>query len=303
MHWNVDPVIAQLGSIELRYYGVFFAVGLLLAARAAPENFAKYDLPREHAERLTLWIPVGMLLGAHYFHLVFYQPEGLLDLPHFDADGHFVLGALFGLGSGLASHGGALGCIVALYAFWSRNGRPKWLPFHRYADAVMVTSVWVYPWVRLGNFFNSEIVGRPTDAWLGVVFDRYDAERRHAVQLYEALLYFGELAFVLWLLRRYRGRLRDGTMFYGVLGLHFALRFVAEFFKESQGIDDGWPLHLNMGHVLSAPVTIVCAVIVLGTRRFGIFPLLTPEPHTAAASVSSPAPPNTRRPTARRKSA
>ena len=302
MHWNIDPVITTIGPLELRYYGLFFALGLLLAARAAPENFASYGLPREHADRLIVWIPIGMLLGAHYFHLVFYQPEGLLDLPHFDADGHFVLGSLLGLGSGLASHGGALGCIVALYVFWRRHGRPTGAPFHRYADAVMVTSVWVYPWVRLGNFFNSEIVGRPTDASFGVVFDRFDDIPRHPVQLYEALLYFAELALVLWAHRHYGRRLRDGTMFYSVLGLHFALRFVAEFFKESQGIDEGWPLHLNMGHVLSAPVTIVCAILVFGTRRFAIFPLVTPPRNVDIPSAASRAGSGTgtRRPSARR---
>jgi prolipoprotein diacylglyceryl transferase len=293
MHWNIDPIIASVGPIELRYYGLFFALGLLLAARAAPENFATYGLPREHAERLALWIPVGMLLGAHYFHLIFYQPEGLLDLPHFDADGHFVLGSLLGLGSGLASHGGAIGCVVALYVFWRRHGNPSSVPFHRYADAVMVTSVRVYPWVRLGNFFNSEIVGRPTNAPFGVVFDRFDDVPRHPVQLYEAVLYFAELALVLWAHRHYARRLRDGTMFYSVLGLHFALRFIAEFFKESQGIDEGWPFHLNMGHVLSAPVTIVCAILVLGTRRFAMFPLLAP-PAEAQPATAAPGRPSAR---------
>jgi prolipoprotein diacylglyceryl transferase len=263
---------------------------LLLAARAAPENFESYGLPREHGERLTLWIPIGMLLGAHYFHLIFYQPEGLLDLPHFDADGHFVLGSLLGLGSGLASHGGAIGSVVALYVFWRRHGRPSWIPFHRYADAVMVTSVWVYPWVRLGNFFNSEIVGRPTDGPFGIVFDRFDPVPRHPVQLYEALLYFGEIGLVLWAHRHYARRLRDGTMFYSVLGLHFALRFIAEFFKESQGIDEGWPLHLNMGHVLSAPITIVCAILVFGTRRFALFPLISPRAETKSTAPASRAP-------------
>lgn len=100
----------------------------------------------------------------------------------------------------------------------------------------MLTAVWVFPWVRLGNFFDSEIVGRPTDS---VVFDRHDALSRHPVQLYEALLYFGELAVVLWVHRRYGRRLRDGMLFYGVLGLHFSLRVIAELFKESQGVDAG----------------------------------------------------------------
>ncbi len=277
MHWNIDPVIVFLGPIELRYYGVFFAIGLLLCAWKAPEYFDWYRLPRDHAERLTLWVPVGMLLGAHYIHLLFYETHGLFDFPHFDSDGNFVLGRFFGLGSGLASHGGALGCFIALLLFWYRNGKPLNLGFFRYTDAVMISSIWVYPWVRLGNFMNSEIVGRPTDGPFGVIFDRYYTEPRHPVQLYEAALYFGELAFAVWFAKRTARKLRTGTTFLFFLAIHFTLRFGAEFFKESQGVDEGWPYHLNMGHALSAPIVIVCLFLILATKRFNILTPLTPK--------------------------
>ncbi len=301
MHWNIDPVIVFLGPIELRYYGVCFAIGLLLCAWRAPYNFDEFRLPREHAERLTLWVPVGMLLGAHYIHLLFYETEGLFDLPHAvgsgecsfgtglsntvagwfgstpDTDCHVVLGRFFGLGSGLASHGGGLGCVLALYFFWFRYGRPLGTRYVHYADAVMVTSIWVYPWVRLGNFFNSEIVGRPTDSVFGVVFERYYSEPRHPVVLYEALMYFAELALAVWATKRYARKLRAGVFFFGFLMIHFTLRFIAEFFKESQGVDEGWPYHLNMGHALSAPIVIGCAIMIFGTKRYNLFAPLTPE--------------------------
>lgn len=306
MHWNIDPVIVFLGPIELRYYGVCFAIGLLLCAWRAPYNFDEFRLPREHAERLTLWVPVGMLLGAHYIHLLFYETEGLFDMPHVvggDActTGHawantitswapsflgvappedacrIALGRFFGLGSGLASHGGGLGCVLAVYFFWHRYGRKLGARFTDYADAVMVTSVWVYPFVRLGNFFNSEIVGRPTDSVLGVVFERYYTEPRHPVVLYEAVMYFAELAFVLWATKRYARKLRSGAFFFGLLMLHFTLRFIAEFFKESQGVDEGWPYHLNMGHALSAPIILGCAFLLFGTKRYNLLAPLTDE--------------------------
>ncbi len=305
MHWNIDPVIVFIGPIELRYYGVCFAIGLLLCAWRAPYNFDAFRLPREHAERLTLWVPVGMLLGAHYIHLLFYETEGLFDLPHVVGGetctvGHslantvtswapsflgvappedacrIALGRFFGLGSGLASHGGGLGCVLAVYFFWHRYGLPLRARFHDYTDAVMVTSVWVYPFVRLGNFFNSEIVGRPTDSVFGVVFDRYYTEPRHPVVLYEAVMYFAEIALAVWATKRYARKLRSGVFFYGFLMLHFSLRFVAEFFKESQSVDEGWPYHLNMGHALSAPIVIGCAIMIFGTKRFSVLAPLTP---------------------------
>ena len=278
----MDPVLVRIPlpwvhePLELRWYGLFFATGLLLCAWRAPHYFRRLGLPRIHAEHLTLWIPVGMLLGAHYIHLIFYETEGLFDFPHFDDDGRFVIGRFFGLGSGLASHGGGLGCVLALLAFWERNGRRLGLNFHRYADAVMVTSIWVYPWVRLGNFFNSEIVGRPTDGPLGVIFEHAGyTEPRHAVVLYEATLYFLELAFATWLLRNYANRLREGVMFYGLLALHFSLRFFCEFFKDSQHVDEGWVL--NMGHLLSAPIVVVCGAMILFTKRFSVLTPLSDE--------------------------
>lgn len=268
MRWNIDPTLVSWGPIELRYYGLLFALGLFLAAFHGPRYFRAFGLPGEHAERLTLWVPVGMLLGAHYIHLVFYEPSGLSDFRLGFQDGHPVIGRFWNLGSGLASHGGGLGCYLALLAFWWREGKPRGLHFHRYADALMVSSVWVYPFVRLGNFMNSEIVGRPTDVPWGVIFERHYATPRHPVQLYEAAMYFVEIAIAAWLVRTRAGKLREGAVFYAMLGIHFSMRFVAEFFKESQGIDEGWAL--NMGHWLSLPIVAVCAFMVIGTKRFSI---------------------------------
>jgi phosphatidylglycerol:prolipoprotein diacylglycerol transferase len=284
VRWNLDPVIVQLGSIELRWYGLLFATGLLLCAWAAPRYFQLWGLPKQHAERLTLWIPVGMLLGAHYIHLIFYEWDGLFDLSievhslwPLDVD----LGRFWALGSGLASHGGALGCVIALAIFWWRNGKPLGIAFHRYTDAVMIVAIWVFPFVRLGNFMNSEIVGRPTDGPWGVIFERWGyATPRHPVVLYEAVLYFAELALaVLWFQPRFARKLRPGATFYFFLMVHFTLRFIAEFAKESQGVDEGWAL--NMGHLLSLPIIVGCAFMIFGTKRFNILKPLTAEEKAA----------------------
>jgi prolipoprotein diacylglyceryl transferase len=319
VHWNFEWTIWEgsigpFGPIELRWYGVLFALGLLLCAYWGPRYFELWGMPRQHAERLTLWVPVGMLLGAHYIHLAFYETDGLFDFPRWElADGsaaswteifratplaslmelgegevgHFVLGRFFGLGSGLASHGGGLGCVLGVLLFWWRHGRHarsadgRSPGFWRYTDPTMVASVWVYPFVRLGNFANSEIWGRVTDGPFGVIFDRRweiggeAGPPRHPVVLYEAVLYFCELAFAIWLQKRYARKWRAGSMFLFLLGTHFTLRFFAEFFKESQGVDEGWAL--NMGHWLSVPVITACYGLVFFSRRFNINTPLTAE--------------------------
>lgn len=285
MVWDVEPILWAWGPIQLRYYGILFALGLFLAAVHGPRYFRAFGLPESHAVRLMLWAPLGMLIGAHYVHLIFYEPSGLSDLRlgWDDERGQIVLGRFWNLGSGLASHGGALGCFLALWWFWRRHGKPLGFSFYRYGDAFMLTSVWVYPFVRLGNFMNSEIVGRPTDLPWGVVFARHSTVPRHPVQLYEALLYFGEIALARWLVAHRAGTLREGSIMYGMLALHFGLRFFAEFFKESQGVDEGWAW--NMGHFLSAPVVLLGLVMVFGTRRFHLLEPLSDEERAHNAAV------------------
>lgn len=277
MRWNIDPILLSWPPLELRYYGLLFALGLFLAAIHGPRYFRAFGLPEKHAERLTIWVPIGMLIGAHYIHLIFYEQSGLTDLRlgWDSAEGHLIVGRFWNLGSGLASHGGALGTLVALILFWRRYGKPLGLSLARYGDALMLSSVWVYPFVRLGNFFNSEIVGGPTDVPWGVIFERHGAMPRHPVQLYEAALYFIEIAMVVWLVKHRAGKLREGSLMFGMLALHFSFRFFAEFFKESQGVDQGWAL--NMGHLLSAPIVLVCLYLVLGTKRFSLLTPLTQE--------------------------
>ena len=289
VRWDIDPIIARFGAIELRWYGLFFATGLLLCAWKAPHYFKLWGLPKHHAERLTLWVPIGMLLGAHYIHLIFYEWDGLFDLSIevrslWPLDVH--LGRFWALGSGLASHGGGLGCLLALWLFWHRNGRQLGIAFHRYTDAVMMVAIWVFPWVRLGNFFNSELVGRVTEGPWGVIFERWGyTQPRHPVVLYEAALYFAELAFaVLWFQPRFARKLRPGATFFFFLMVHFTLRFIAEFAKESQGVDDGWVL--NMGHLLSLPIVLGCAYVIFGTKRFNILTPLT-EAEKAAIEESA----------------
>ncbi|MCA9603739.1 MAG: prolipoprotein diacylglyceryl transferase [Polyangiales bacterium] len=261
-HWDVDPVLAHIGMFELLWYSVVFTLGLLLAMVRLMKAFKSRGFSERHAGTLAWALPAGMLVGAHLVHLAFYNPRAFIDAPM----------KIFDLGHGLASHGGALGTILVTVWYARRNR----VPVHAYLDAVMVASIWVFPWVRIGNFFNSEILGRVTDVPWAVVFDRVDpTHARHPVQLYEAAAGFGLLGLSEWMERKLRGRLRPGTLFYALLGTYFAYRFTIEFWKDKQGIDEGWSL--NMGHLLSIAPFVLCAWMVFGPTRSKLFPLLTPS--------------------------
>lgn len=248
----MDPMLLRFGAVGLRWYSVLFVLGLVLAAARLVRVFDARGYPRAHAMTLAWVLPLTMLVGAHLVHLVFYEPRSLWERPW----------RILDLGHGLASHGGALGTVLGVVFFARRRG----VPAHRYLDAVMLASIWLFPWVRVGNFFNSEILGRVTEVPWGVVFTRVDPDHaRHPVQLYEAAAAVVLLAFAEWQSRRQARHVArawpDGAFFYVTLGLYFAYRFALEFFKDGQGIDDGWAL--NMGHLLSTVPLAFCAWMAL----------------------------------------
>lgn len=242
MTWDFDPTLVELGPLGIRWYGVCFVAGLYLAIFQLERAFKRRDFPVQHAHSLSLWMPVGMIVGAHLVHLAFYEPRAFVDDPI----------RIVQIGYGLASHGGGLGALIALW--WLCR---KWkAPLLRYLDACMVASVQVFPWVRLGNFFNSEIVGRTTDVPWGVVFVRagYRAPR-HPSQLYEVLLGISLIVLTMRLERR-RDRLAPGVILFSTLTIYFAARSVLEYFKEYQILAPGFPL--TMGQCLSLPLVAAC---------------------------------------------
>lgn len=242
MEWDPSPVMLVIGPVAVRWYGVWFTVGLFLTIWWGHRIFPQRGLEEKHASNLTFATLTGLFIGAHLFEVLFYNWDAFMAEPSMILDPR----------RGLSSHGGAFGVVVAVlaYARFSKIG------FHRLADAVVQAAMWLVPTVRLGNFFNSEIVGRPTDLPWGIVFVQTGLpEPRHPSQLYESLMGVGLLVLCAWL-HRHRDRIRVGATFYAVLGSYFAVRFFLEFAKEYQAVAPGFPL--TMGQFLSLPGAIIC---------------------------------------------
>lgn len=230
-------------------------LGLLIGAMQLPRALERRGYPRENANALTLWIPVGMIIGAHLVHLAFYEPRSFIENPR----------RIFEIGLGLASHGGGIGCFVAAY-FVARKHKAN---FFRYIDVILTGTVWVIPAVRIGNFFNSEIYGRVTDVPWGVVFTRRGfTEPRHPSQLYEAGIGVVLLLLTRWLDKHKASRLRDGSMTFAVLGLYFLSRFAIEWVKEYQVLDPSFPF--TMGQLLSVPFILLFGYLALFSKRFNV---------------------------------
>ncbi len=217
--------------------------------------YKKENLPTENLERLTTYGVIGILVGARLGHCLFYEPAYYLSHPlemllpiSFDSDG----GITFVGYQGLASHGGALGLLIALYVYAKKTGQSM----INTIDLIAVVTGLAGGFIRLANFINSEIIGLPTEKPWGIIFSRVDNIPRHPAQLYEAISYFMIFALMLFLYKTRRDKLKNGFLFGLVLVLIFSARFMIEFVKENQtGFEDG--MIFNMGQLLSLPYILV----------------------------------------------
>jgi prolipoprotein diacylglyceryl transferase len=194
---------------------------------------------------------IGILVGARLGHCLFYEPSYFLSHPlemilpvTFPPDG----GIKFTGYQGLASHGGVLGLIIALYIYSRKTKHPMIDTI----DLIAVVSGLSFGFIRLGNFMNSEIIGNPTNLPWGVIFERVDNIPRHPAQLYEAISYFIIFIIMMLLYKKKRASLKNGILFGIAAVLFFTARLLIEFLKENQvGFED--KMTLNMGQLLSLP--------------------------------------------------
>jgi prolipoprotein diacylglyceryl transferase len=254
IHWNPNPEIVNIFGFSIRYYGLFFVTSLILCIYFLSWIYKRENIPSVHLEKLAIYCLIGIIAGARLGHCLFYEPSYYLSHPlemilpvTFPADG----GIRFTGYRGLASHGGALGVLIALY-FYSRKTK------HSMLDAIDLIAIvsGLTGFIRLGNFMNSEIIGMPTTRPWGVIFERIDNIPRHPAQLYEAIAYFIIFGVMMILYKKKRDKLKNGFFFGLVLVLIFTARLIIEFVKNDQvDFEDG--MALNMGQLLSLPYILV----------------------------------------------
>ena len=166
--WNGSPEIFSVGSFALRWYGLFFALGFLISQQLLYYIFRREGKPEKDVDTLTIYMVVATIIGARLGHVIFYQPEIIWEEPwSIFLPFEFSPFRFTGL-QGLASHGAAIGILFVLWLY----GRKK-KPGQNYlqvVDRIVILVALTGALIRLGNFFNSEIIGKPTDLPIGVVF-------------------------------------------------------------------------------------------------------------------------------------
>jgi prolipoprotein diacylglyceryl transferase len=238
--WNVGPEIFSLGPFRPRWYGLFFALGFAIGYQIMVQFYRREGRPLENLSSLLLYLLLGTIIGARLGHTLLYQPDYYLARPW---------EILMIWQGGLASHGGFAGVLIAIYLYLKRY---RDMSFLELADRLTIPALLVAAMIRTGNFFNSEILGAPSNLPWAIVFARVDAVPRHPAMLYEAGVYF--LAFCALYIAYWKTRIVQfpGRIFGTTLAACFLARFLIEFVKENQvPFEQGMPL--NMGQLLSIP--------------------------------------------------
>lgn len=249
IYWNADPKLFTLGPVSVRWYGLMFAVGFTVGYMIVSKMFRHEGAPEKWLGSLLAYVVVATLIGSRLGHVFFYEwdyysqhPGEILMIWH----------------GGLASHGGTIAIIIALFMWsWIVSKKPASWVF----DKIVIPVALVGGLIRLGNLFNSEIYGGPTGLPWGFVFLRNgDMVPAHPTQIYEALCYFLLFGLLMWMYWKKNAEQRPwlitGVFFIGI----FLPRFLIEYVKNVQ-VESEYAMiaqyGINMGQALSIPFILI----------------------------------------------
>ena len=248
IHWNPDPVLFHIGNFGLRWYSIFWMIAILAACQVVYKLYQVKKLPIDTYQSLFVYCMVGVFVGARLGHCLFYDPSYFLAHPleivlpvRFLPNGEWIFTGY----AGLASHGGTLGLIIALYLFCRKT------KIH-YLDVLDMLGI-----------------AAPVAAGFIFVFEQVDLQPRHPAQLYEALAYFLFFGIMVWIYWKWKDTVRKGFYFGLCIALIFTFRFFIEFLKERQ-VEFENAMPIDMGQVLSIPFILLGLYFVFRKEKIKI---------------------------------
>ena len=273
--WTADPVIFSIGSKEIRWYALMFVIGFAIGYKIVERMWKREDINPKWIDPLLWYTLAGTVVGARLGHCLFYAPGQYLSNP---------LDIIKVWEGGLASHGGVIGIIIAIY-FFSKYVSHKSMMWT--FDKLVTPTGLVAALIRLGNLMNHEVYGNPTDKPWGFrfVYNKYEWLRGaepiyttpcHPTQIYEAICYLITFALCMWLYFKKDAWKKEGLIFGIFMICIFASRFFIEYLKEVQeSFEEG--MMLNMGQLLSIPFVLMGIYFVWHALKKGS-PSPTPIP-------------------------
>ncbi len=258
--WTADPVIID-SFVTIRWYGLMFAIGFWVGFNIVAKMFKREGAPERWLGILLIYVGVATIVGARLGHVFFYAWD------YYSAHPWKILATWEG---GLASHGGAIGIIIAviLFSILVTKRSPLWT-----FDRLTVAIALVGGLIRIGNLMNSEIFGHATTLPWGFRFvhspewqTMFAPAACHPTQIYEALCYFALFGLMMWMYWRRNSGERPGLLFGTFLIGTFLSRFLIEFIKNDQEAFEA-TMTLNMGQLLSIPFVLLGIYLIIRAFR------------------------------------
>lgn len=246
--WDINPNLISLGKLTIRWYGLLFMLGFIFGQQILFKIYKWEGKKTDDVERLTIYMVVAVIIGARLGHCLFYDPVFYLSNPW------EILQIWKG---GLASHGGALGILIGVWIYARKTPGQSYLWV---LDRLVIVVALAGSLIRIGNLFNSEILGVHTTVPWAFIFEKVDQAPRHPAQLYEAITTFILFVFLFFYYKKFKIKLPEGRTLGLFMLLLFTMRFFHEFIKVQQAhFHLGIPL--NMGQLLSIPLALAGAYI------------------------------------------
>ena len=275
IHWNVDPVLLHLGPISLRWYSLLFVSGFIFGWYMVRSFYRREGVDEKLLDPLLYTMLISVIVGARLGHCIFYDPQ------YYFGSWQGFLEVFQPWKGGLASHGGAIGIIIGLLWYVNKYGKKEGFDFFWLADRIVLVVCFAGACIRLGNFFNSEIIGYNTTLPWGIVFDRTgDPNPKHPTMLYEALTYLTMGVVMIWLYRKKLDKLYRGELFGIFLTFCFGMRGLLEFTKApSVTVFTIGDVVINMGHLLSFPFAIAGIAFWIWSVKRGVPATIQRQPY------------------------
>lgn len=273
IHWHINPVIFQIGNFGLRWYSLLFVSGFIIGWYIFRWFFRREKIDESLLDSLLYTLLIGTIVGARLGHCLFYQPDYYL------GSWQGFLEIFMPWKGGLASHGGAIALLLAMWWYSSRYGKKNGFDYMWIMDHLCITVAFAGCLIRCGNLFNSEIYGDVTSLPWGFVFDlRGETEPKHPTQIYEALSYL-ILGVAMILTYKFKAEKVYRGFFFGIFLIGcFGMRFLIEFIKEPQvGFEEN--MAINMGQTLSLPF-IIAGIAILVWSYSRKLPVLAVHSHS-----------------------
>lgn len=253
--WDASPIIFKLGPLAVRWYGLFWALSFYFGYEIMYRIFKREGIPLQQVDKLLLYMAIGTVVGARLGHCFFYDFSYYMQNP---------IEILMIWKGGLASHGGAVGIILALYYYQKKvsNKSYAWL-----LDRLVIPISLGAFFIRMGNLMNSEIYGHQTDIPWGFIFVRAgEVVPKHPTQFYEGIPYLLLFLLLGYLYLKKIKVLPPAFLLSLFAIIMFTVRFMVEFVKEDQSAFEA-NMSLNMGQWLSLPLIVAGFLVMIWSLK------------------------------------